>query len=189
MRTGTATPVLFLNRPGFTLKLIAHELLLSLKGNVTVDWSRRESARARMRVLVKRILRKHGIHLISRTLWCKRCSGKRKHCQQLGRSERREAMPVETPPAPSTCPGLGCAFAIAELNGRAALARDRVRRFGSELVGLRPSLEQRALPQCSVFRLLQHERDLRFRELRRLHGILLVPEPGIINGKFQLKLA
>ncbi|MFG1294439.1 type I restriction enzyme endonuclease domain-containing protein [Xanthobacter variabilis] len=60
MRTGTATPVLFLNRPGFTLKLIAHELLLSLKGNVTVDWSRRESARARMRVLVKRILRKHG---------------------------------------------------------------------------------------------------------------------------------
>lgn len=43
-----------------SLKLIAHELLLSLKGNVTVDWSRRESARARMRVLVKRILRKHG---------------------------------------------------------------------------------------------------------------------------------
>jgi len=42
------------------LKLIAHELLESLQGNVTVDWSRRESARARMRVLVKRILRKHG---------------------------------------------------------------------------------------------------------------------------------
>jgi len=42
------------------LKLIAHELLESLKGNVTVDWSHRESARARMRVLVKRILRKHG---------------------------------------------------------------------------------------------------------------------------------
>ena len=42
------------------LKLIAHELLESLQGNVTVDWSRRESARGRMRVLVKRILRKHG---------------------------------------------------------------------------------------------------------------------------------
>lgn len=27
---------------------------------MTVDWSHRESARARMRVLVKRILRKHG---------------------------------------------------------------------------------------------------------------------------------
>lgn len=43
-----------------SLKVIAHELLVSLKGNVTVDWSHRESARARMRVLVKRILRKHG---------------------------------------------------------------------------------------------------------------------------------
>ena len=43
-----------------SLKLIAHELLVSLKGNVTVDWSHRQSARARMRVLVKRILRKHG---------------------------------------------------------------------------------------------------------------------------------
>jgi len=42
------------------LKIIAHELLVSLKGSVTVDWSHRESARARMRVLVKRILRKHG---------------------------------------------------------------------------------------------------------------------------------
>ena len=43
-----------------SLKVIAHELLVSLKDNVTVDWSHRESARARMRVLVKRILRKHG---------------------------------------------------------------------------------------------------------------------------------
>lgn len=43
-----------------TLKLIAHELLISLKASVSVDWSHRESARARMRVLVKRILRKYG---------------------------------------------------------------------------------------------------------------------------------
>lgn len=42
------------------LKVIAHELLVSLKGSASVDWSHRESARARMRVLVKRILRKHG---------------------------------------------------------------------------------------------------------------------------------
>ena len=42
------------------LKVIAHELLVSLKGSATVDWSHRESARARMRVLVKRILRKYG---------------------------------------------------------------------------------------------------------------------------------
>lgn len=42
------------------LKVIAHELLDSLRKNVTVDWSHRESARARMRVLVKRILRRYG---------------------------------------------------------------------------------------------------------------------------------
>ncbi len=43
-----------------SLRVIAHELLTSLKGGITVDWAHRESARARMRVLVKRILRKYG---------------------------------------------------------------------------------------------------------------------------------
>jgi type I restriction enzyme, R subunit len=42
------------------IKVIAHELLISLRNNVTVDWSHRESARAKMRVLVKRILRRYG---------------------------------------------------------------------------------------------------------------------------------
>ncbi|MCC5091245.1 type I restriction endonuclease subunit R [Xanthomonas campestris] len=42
------------------LKVIAHELLVNLKGSASVDWARRDSARARMRVLVKRILRKYG---------------------------------------------------------------------------------------------------------------------------------
>ncbi|MBS87905.1 type I restriction endonuclease subunit R [Sphingobium sp.] len=42
------------------LRLIAHELLEQLRINVTVDWHQRESARARMRVLVKRILKKYG---------------------------------------------------------------------------------------------------------------------------------
>jgi type I restriction enzyme R subunit len=42
------------------LRVIAHELLISLKENVTVDWAQRDAARARMRVLVKRILRKYG---------------------------------------------------------------------------------------------------------------------------------
>jgi type I restriction enzyme, R subunit len=42
------------------LRVIAHELLISLRENVTVDWAHRESARARMRVLVKKILRKYG---------------------------------------------------------------------------------------------------------------------------------
>ncbi len=43
-----------------SLKVIAAELVNSLKANATVDWSHRESARARMRLLVKRILRKYG---------------------------------------------------------------------------------------------------------------------------------
>ncbi|MCZ0937607.1 MAG: type I restriction endonuclease subunit R [Gemmatimonadota bacterium] len=42
------------------LRVIAHELLNGLRSNVSVDWQHRESARARMRVLVKHILRKHG---------------------------------------------------------------------------------------------------------------------------------
>ncbi len=42
------------------LKVIAVEVLNELRKNVTVDWHKRESARADMRVLVKRILRKYG---------------------------------------------------------------------------------------------------------------------------------
>ncbi|MGJ8513920.1 type I restriction endonuclease subunit R [Carnimonas bestiolae] len=42
------------------LKVIAQELLNSLRQNVTVDWAQRQNARARIRVLVKRILRKYG---------------------------------------------------------------------------------------------------------------------------------
>jgi type I restriction enzyme, R subunit len=42
------------------LRVIAHELLMGLRENVTVDWAHRESARARLRVLVKRILRRYG---------------------------------------------------------------------------------------------------------------------------------
>ncbi len=42
------------------LRVIAHQLLEQLKANVTVDWHQRESARARMRVLVRRILRQFG---------------------------------------------------------------------------------------------------------------------------------
>jgi type I restriction enzyme R subunit len=42
------------------LKVIAHELLMHLQGNITVDRAHSENARAKMRVLVKRILRKYG---------------------------------------------------------------------------------------------------------------------------------
>lgn len=42
------------------LRLIAHELLEQVRKNATVDWHKKESARARMRILVKRILKKYG---------------------------------------------------------------------------------------------------------------------------------
>jgi type I restriction enzyme R subunit len=43
-----------------TLRMIARELAESVRNNVTIDWTVRENVRAHLRVLVKRILRKHG---------------------------------------------------------------------------------------------------------------------------------
>ncbi len=42
------------------LKVISHELLIKVKASVGVDWTRSENARARIRVLVKKILRHYG---------------------------------------------------------------------------------------------------------------------------------
>ena len=42
------------------LKTIARELVKSVQANRTIDWTIRESVRAKLRVIVKRILRKHG---------------------------------------------------------------------------------------------------------------------------------
>jgi len=42
------------------LRVIAHELVEQMRKSVTVDWHHRAAARAKMRVLVKRILKKFG---------------------------------------------------------------------------------------------------------------------------------
>jgi hypothetical protein len=42
------------------LKVIAAELMKSLQSNITIDWAHREPARAKLRILVKRILKKYG---------------------------------------------------------------------------------------------------------------------------------
>ena len=42
-----------------TMKKIAHELTENLRQNISVDWSERESVRAKLRLMVKRILRKY----------------------------------------------------------------------------------------------------------------------------------
>ena len=43
-----------------TLRDIARELVDKVRNNVTIDWTLRENVRAKLRVLVKRTLRKHG---------------------------------------------------------------------------------------------------------------------------------
>jgi type I restriction enzyme R subunit len=42
------------------LRVIAHELVEQMRGSVTVDWQHKASARAKMRILVKRILKRFG---------------------------------------------------------------------------------------------------------------------------------
>ena len=42
------------------LKVIATELITQVRKSVTIDWTLREGARARIRVMVKRILNKYG---------------------------------------------------------------------------------------------------------------------------------
>lgn len=42
-----------------TLRDIARELVATVRANVTIDWTVSENVRAQLRVLVKRILRKH----------------------------------------------------------------------------------------------------------------------------------
>ncbi len=43
-----------------TLRGIARELVEAVRRNVTIDWTLRENVRAQIRVIVKRILRRHG---------------------------------------------------------------------------------------------------------------------------------
>lgn len=42
------------------LKQIAHDVVTAFRGNLTIDWTVRENVRANLRVIIKRILRKHG---------------------------------------------------------------------------------------------------------------------------------
>lgn len=42
------------------LKVIAHELTKAIKENMSIDWNLRDSARAKMRITVRRLLKKYG---------------------------------------------------------------------------------------------------------------------------------
>jgi type I restriction enzyme, R subunit len=43
-----------------TLKVIAHELVATVRQSDSIDWTAKQSVRAKLRVMVERILRKHG---------------------------------------------------------------------------------------------------------------------------------
>jgi type I restriction enzyme R subunit len=43
-----------------TLRAIARELVQAVRNNVTIDWTLRESVQAKLRVMVKKVLRKYG---------------------------------------------------------------------------------------------------------------------------------
>ena len=66
------------------LRAIARELVATVRANVTIDWTVRENVCAQLRVLVKRILRKHG-YPPSPT--CRR--RRRRRCWSRPRSYRR----------------------------------------------------------------------------------------------------
>ena len=42
------------------LQIIAAELVTKVRGSVSIDWTLRENARAKIKVMVKRILRHYG---------------------------------------------------------------------------------------------------------------------------------
>ncbi len=43
-----------------TLRMIAQELVETVRRNISIDWTLKESIQAKLRVMVKRVLRKHG---------------------------------------------------------------------------------------------------------------------------------
>ena len=43
-----------------TLRAIARDLVEAVRRNVSIDWTIKESARAKMRTVVRRLLKKHG---------------------------------------------------------------------------------------------------------------------------------
>lgn len=43
-----------------TLRIIARELVATVRRNTTIDWAEKESVRAKLRLMVKRILKRYG---------------------------------------------------------------------------------------------------------------------------------
>ncbi len=78
-----------------TLRTIARKLARTVRSNVTIDWTLRENVRARLRVLVKRILRTSGCPpRINKRRRRGRCSSRQRRCPPTG-------LPCESAPRAS----------------------------------------------------------------------------------------
>ena len=86
-----------------TLRAIARELVETVRNNVTIDWTLRENVRAHLRVLVKRILRKHGYPRTNRRRQPGRCSNRPRCCPPTGLREPLSRKTTRTSKEPSPC--------------------------------------------------------------------------------------
>jgi hypothetical protein len=67
--------------------------MASVRANVTIDWTVRENVRAQLRVLVKRILRKHGYPPDKQERRRRPSWSRRRFCPQNGRQREVPEMP------------------------------------------------------------------------------------------------
>ena len=68
-----------------TLRAIAQDLVQTVRSNVTIDWTLRENVRAQLRVLVRRILRRHEYPPDKQERRQLLCWNRRNCCQKGGR--------------------------------------------------------------------------------------------------------
>ena len=76
-----------------TLRTIARELVEAVRNNVTIDWAVKESARAKMRTIVRRLLRKYGYPPTSRRRRRRRSLSRRSCFAGTGRRETQSRRP------------------------------------------------------------------------------------------------
>lgn len=86
------------------LRLIAAELISQVKKSVTIDWNLRESARARIKVTVKRILNKYGYppdlqEDAVKTCWRRRSCRVRSGCEDQSDTLQRSIY-LQSPASP-----------------------------------------------------------------------------------------
>jgi type I restriction enzyme R subunit len=70
-----------------SLRVIAHELVKSVKADASVDWMHFESARVRLRINVKGILRRYGYPPDCRMRRSKPCCSRPRCCRGNGRRD------------------------------------------------------------------------------------------------------